>query len=123
MNEKTTNPDILAEAEEMEKEVENAPVGAETITFRKPFTFEGKTYKELTFDWDKLTGRDSLDVERELSHMNVVLLVPSINGEYLVRIAAKACTTPIGYDLIESLPLWEYNQVRGAARNFLNRAG
>lgn len=42
------------------------PVGTYTHIFRTPFTWEGHTFEELTFDFASLTGGDSLAIENEL---------------------------------------------------------
>ena len=81
---------------------------------KKPFTFEGCTIEELSFDFDRLTGNDSLAIEDELQSMNKPVIVPTFSGQYLIRMAARACTTTlttpdgrarrIGADVIQALP-------------------
>ena len=115
----------IADEEINAMEKEAAELDSSLITFElsKPFEYEGKTYKKLQFDFDKLTGHDSLEIERELTQSNIPLLVPSVNGAYLIRVAARACTERVGYDMLEALPLREYNAIRGLTRNFLNHVG
>ena len=55
---------------------------------KKPFTFEGCTIEELSFDFDRLTGNDSLAIEDELQSMNKPVIVPTFSGQYLIRMAA-----------------------------------
>ena len=31
-----------------------------TVQFKQPFSYEGKNYDSLSFDWTKLTGKDFL---------------------------------------------------------------
>ena len=62
---------------------------------KKPFTFEGCTIEELSFDFDRLTGNDSLAIEDELQAMNKPVIVPTFSGQYLIRMAARACTTTL----------------------------
>lgn len=90
-----------------------------THTFRKPFTFEGKTYTELSFDWGRLTGDDALAIENELSALNMPVIVPTFSGPYLIRMASRACTERIGEDTIRAMPIYDYNRIRSSARNFL----
>jgi len=90
-----------------------------THKFRKPFTYMGAVYTELRFDWDSLTGRDSLAIEAELQALGNPVVVPAFSGAYLIRMAAKACTVKIGADAFEYMPLAEYNKVRNSARSFL----
>ena len=94
-----------------------------TYTFTKPFTYEGKTYEALTFDWDRLTGKDALAIEGELQALGKAVIVPEFSGEYLIRMAARACTERIGSDLLCAVPISAYNRIRGAARSFLLRSG
>ena len=96
---------------------------------KKPFTFEGCTIEELSFDFDRLTGNDSLAIEDELQSMNKPVIVPTFSGQYLIRMAARACTTTlttpdgkarrIGADVIQALPIGDYNRIRSKARTFL----
>lgn len=87
--------------------------------FRKPFTYDGKTFTELTFDWDKCTGEDALAIENELMALRKPVIVPTFSGEYLIRLAARACTVPIGADAFLRMSIADYNQIRSAARSFL----
>ena len=96
---------------------------------KKPFTFEGCTIEELSFDFDQLTGNDSLAIEDELQAMNKPVIVPTFSGQYLIRMAARACTTTfttadgkkrrVGADVIQALPIGDYNRIRSKARTFL----
>ena len=47
---------------DMTAEAVNEPVQADagvyTHTFKKPFEYAGETYTTLTFDFEKMTGRD-----------------------------------------------------------------
>lgn len=90
-----------------------------TLAFRKPFVYQGKTYKELVFDWDRLTGKDGLAIEAEMQQLGKPVIVPTFSGEYLIRMAARACIEPLASDAFELMPLVEYNKVRSAARSFL----
>lgn len=94
-----------------------------TYTFPAPFTYEGKTYEELTFDWGKLTGNDAISIENEMQALGKAVIVPEFSGEYLVRMAARACVEKIGSDTILAMPISAYNKIRGAARSFLLRSG
>ncbi len=93
-----------------------------TIALKKPVTYNGKEYKELSFDFDKLTGRDGLAIEDELSRLGKAVIAPVFSGEYLVRMAARACTEQVGADIFDMLTLTDYNRVRSEARSFLLRS-
>ncbi len=90
-----------------------------TIRLKEPVTYNGKEYTELTFDFDKLTGRDGLAIEEELSHLGKSVVAPVFSVEYLMRMAAKACTVTIGADLFDKLTLRDFNRLRNKARDFL----
>lgn len=93
-----------------------------TVQLSHPVAYEDETYTELSFDFDKLTGEDSLSIENELQAQGKFVVAPTFSGEYLVRMAARACTTKIGQDLIRALPISDYNRIRSAARSFLLRS-
>ena len=108
---------------------EHGNASAYVHKLKKPFTFEGCTIEELSFDFDRLTGNDSLAIEDELQSMNKPVNVPAFSGQYLIRMAARACTTTlttpdgrtrrIGADVIQALPIGDYNRIRSKARTFL----
>lgn len=87
--------------------------------FAKPFTYEGKTYTEITFAWDDLTGNDYLAIESEMASLGKVVITPEFSGEFIIRMAAKACTEKIGSDFFGAIPFRDFNKIRGKARSFL----
>lgn len=122
-------------AGEYDTEISEALRDAESVTsaykheLSAPFTFEGETFRELTFDFAKLTAADSLAIENEMAALNKSVLVPEFSGEYLLRMAVRACTVTrsdgrrLGIDAFRALPLADYVRIRGRARSFLLRAG
>lgn len=107
------------EFEAAEQEAQAVEAGTYTHTFAKPFVYEDKEYTSLTFDFDTLTGADSLAVENELQRQGITVIVPTFSGEYLIRIAARACTVPIGSDAMKAMRISDYNKIRSKARSFL----
>lgn len=95
---------------------------AVTVQLSHPVAYENGIYQELSFDFDKLTGEDSLSIENELQAQGKFVVAPTFSGEYLVRMAARACTAKVGQDLIRALPISDYNRIRSAARSFLLRS-
>ncbi len=89
------------------------------IEFKKPVRYNDKEYTKLAFDFDKLTGMDGLAIEEELQMLNKAVIVPALSGEYLIRMAARACTERVGADIFNYMSLKDYNRVRSAARSFL----
>ena len=114
-NEEIIDAEEFAVAEKEAKESKNVYVHK----FDEPFTYEDKTYEELSFEWGKLTGADSLAIEGEIAALGKVVITPEFSGEYLIRLAAKACTEKIGSDVLCAMPLRDYNKIRGKARSFL----
>ncbi len=110
------------------KEAENSP-NTYTHEFPTPFSFEGESFDELSFDFGALTAMDSLSIEAELSATGRPVIVPEFSGDYLLRMAMRACTTrkkngmKLGIDIFQALPLAAYVKIRSKARSFLLRAG
>ena len=91
-----------------------------THKFSRPFDYEGRTITELSFDFDSLTGRDSLAVEAELRASGLPLVMKSFDGGYLVRMCARACTDDkIGHDVFDVMPVKDYNKITSISRRFL----
>ncbi|MCD8206458.1 MAG: phage tail assembly protein [Bacteroidales bacterium] len=90
-----------------------------TVELETPVEYNGKTYKELSFDFEKLTGKDSMDIERELNSQGILIASESFNGMFLARAAARACTEKIGVDIFQMMKMRDFNVIKGKARNFL----
>ena len=84
-----------------------------------PLDYNEKTYTSLTFDWSRLTGRDSLAIEAEMAAMGKAVITPEFSGEFLRRMAVRACNEPIGIDAMEKLTIRDFNAIRSSARSFL----
>lgn len=97
------------------------PEGAYVLTLAKPYTYEDKTYKELVFDFENLTGMDMISIETEMTTMGEILLSPEISLSFLSRMAARAAK--IGSDVILHLPFREFAKVKNRAQNFLINTG
>lgn len=112
-------------AAEKEAEASKNNIGTYVHKFKKPFTClvgkDQRTFEELTFDFDKLTGRDSLAIENELQALGKPVIVAEMSGEYLIRMAARACSEKVSADDLMSMPLSDYNKIRSRARSFLLR--
>lgn len=106
---------------EMKAAMEEAKTSAGTYVHKlaKPLIHEEKRYEKLTFDFASLTGRDSLAIEAELTAMGKAVITPEFSGEYLIRMAIRACDAPLGIDAFEKLPMADFNRIRSKARAFL----
>jgi len=100
-----------------EAKTDNAP--SYVHKFKKPFNYNGKDYSELAFRFDDLTGEDSLAVESELRAKGIMLISPTFNGEFLTRIASRACTEAIGIDGFKRMRIVDFESIRSRTRNFL----
>lgn len=124
-------PNTVIDDQEYEAAMEEARTSASAFTyeFKNPFTFEGETFKKLSFDFDALTGKDSLAIESELTALGRPVIVPELSGDYLIRMAMRACTTTrkngmkLGVDAFAAMPIAAYIKIRSRARSFLMRAG
>lgn len=96
-------------------------VGVYTHKFKKPFEYAGKTYEELTFDFERLTGRDMVSIETEMQSQNQYALAPEISRNFQSKMAAKAAG--IGSDVLDAMPLPDFNKITNAARDFLLNTG
>lgn len=121
----TIDPAALEAAEQEAAALKNS-IGTYTHIFQKPFSClvgtEQKTFEQLDFNFDKLTGQDSLAIEYELQSLGKPVVVAEMSGDYLIRMAARACEVKIGADDLAALPLREFNAIRNRARSFLLRA-
>ena len=112
------NSMVTEEISPDKKSAENSD-SSYTHNFNKPLNYNGKTYKQLTFDWESLTGKDGLVIENELQQMGLMVIVPAMSSEYLVRMAARACTDKIGSDAFEMMSLSDCNKINSTARSYL----
>lgn len=88
-----------------------------TLNIENGYTWEGKEYKEIIFDFGKLTGQDMIDIEKEMNDVGEYALTAETSPNMCARIAARAAGLP--FDVIIHLPLRAFNRVRSAARNFI----
>ena len=128
-NKKENTGTALVDGRELDAAEQAAQDSANSYThvFNPPFEFEDETFDSLTFDWDRLTGGDSLAIEREvLAVTGRPVITPEFSGEYLVRMAARACTVfrqdgkrKLGADAYRAMRMSDFNAIRNAARSFL----
>ena len=117
-----------AEAARVEDEVKGAGLDFSSYThkFRSPVTICGVEAREPTFDYGALTGRDHIDAERScLNGGRNCIPDPKYDGDFLARIAVKACTLrdvdgfkALSLSALESFPIGDYEAIRTSVRNF-----
>lgn len=91
--------------------------GTVTVTLSKPFEWCGKTYEEINMNFEGLRGRDMEAIDDEIGVMGLRGMVPAYSRMYQRMLASRASGIPS--DVIENLPLADYNEVVTAAQNFL----
>lgn len=112
------DPDEFAVAAEEAKTAERLY----THTFNRPFQYNGQTVTKLSFDFEKLTGRDCLAVENEMRMQGITMVSPTFSGPYLVRMAARACTEKVGSDIFELMPAADFTRIRNRTQSFFMRS-
>lgn len=115
---KTENIDELVEKELAT--MENTSV-ENVLRLTKPIMYNGEEVTELAFDFDKLTGADALNIEEELVARGKTMYYGAINdANYLIRMAAKACTKPVGMDFFYKISIIDFEKIKNRARFFLS---
>lgn len=108
-------------AEAVTHDIVQADAGVYTHTFKKPFEYAGETYTTLTFDFEKMTGRDMVSIETEMQMNNEYCLAPEVSRSFQAKMAAKAAG--IGSDVLDAMPIKDFNRITNAARSFLIDTG
>jgi len=85
--------------------------------FAKPITFEGTEYSGLDLDLDRLTGKDLVNIEAEMTARGIQAVMPEISKSYQMLVAARAAKVPV--ELIEELPIKEASAITMKVVNFL----
>ena len=89
--------------------------------FKKLFEYEGKRYETLSFNFNRLVGRDMTAIEREMQMSGETAYTPETSHAYQCRLAARAAG--IMPDVLEGMPLGDFNRITNACRNFLLSTG
>ena len=77
--------DIFAVAEDQDKKNAAIDYAAFVMQLARPLVHDEKTYTELTFNFEDLSGNDSLAIERELQMLGHTVIVANFDSEYLMR--------------------------------------
>ncbi|MCL2107814.1 MAG: hypothetical protein FWH20_00520 [Oscillospiraceae bacterium] len=116
---KKTAPDARATANTAAENTDNP--GVYSHKFDKPFEYEGESYSVINFKFNKLTGEDLLNIEKEMQDSGEFLLSLETSRGFLHRMASKA--SGVGSDTLRALPLNEFNKIANAGRRFLLTSG
>lgn len=93
-------------------------LGTVSYTLLEPFSWCGKTYETINFDFNALTGDDMEAIDDELSAMGQTTGTAAYERAQYKLLAARAGGIPA--DMVSKLPLVDYNQIIQAARAFLS---
>ena len=85
--------------------------------FKKPFEYEGTKYTTMNFYFERLTGRDMIAIENEMQGLGEYIIDPLLSRSFQSKMAGRAGN--VGTDVLEALPLQEFNRIVNAGRNFL----
>ncbi|MDO4301784.1 MAG: phage tail assembly protein [Clostridia bacterium] len=86
-------------------------------TFKEPFEYAGKEYKELVFEFGNLKGKDMIAVNNEILATGGAITIAEYDVVIQCKLAARAAK--VGSDVIENLPIKDFNKITQAMRNFL----
>ena len=87
------------------------------ITFRKPFGFEGETFRELDLHGlEDLRGRDLTAIEKAFNKTGVSSFVPESTTTYAKLVATKVTGLPA--EFFEDLPVGEIEKIKNAVVGF-----
>lgn len=90
---------------------------------KKPIKYEENEYESLTFNFDKLSGYDGIEIEDELMLKGKpVFMNETANVRYLMQMALLACEERIDLDTLKKLSLSDFNRIKNKARLFLLNA-
>lgn len=110
----------VEEAAEMLKKDSEKTDGVYTIELRKPLMYNGTEYGKLTFNFNKLTGTDAVNIEDELvARKENVFMNEVASTVYLMTMAAKACEEHVTYNALKTLGILDFNRIKNMARLFL----
>jgi hypothetical protein len=85
------------------------------LTIEPPLDYDGKEYRELTFDFDNLIAKDFVRAERTFFRIykpdkNEAAVLPEMHHDYHIVLAAQVADVPVG--VIYKLPRRYYIPVR-----------
>lgn len=91
-----------------------------THVLKEVFEYEDKEYSEIVLDFGKLTGRDALEVEREMQAEGIGFVRnDAYDGGYQMITAAKA--SGIAKDVLLALPFRDCTVIKRETRKYLSR--
>lgn len=105
-------------SEQVEEALDDMTTGT-ILTLRRPVMYNGEEIKELSFDFNKLTGDDAFNINAELEAIGKQVIVPSSSVDFLIRVARNACNKPVGVDFFKQISIVDFTKIQNRARFFL----
>lgn len=90
-----------------------------TLKLSTPLKYNGEEYDSLNFDFYSLSGNDALSIEDEMAMTGKMVMTPTLSGEFMTRLAARASQEKIGEDGLRRLPISDFLHLRSRVRGFL----
>lgn len=115
----------MAEAKKTEAaEAVEETGGSYVHQFRTPYTYDGKEYDSLTFDFDELTGADLLKVVDEMTMLGTQMqFVHETDTNYQLGVAVRACREKLPRDAYLAMKFGDMSRIVSRARSFLLTQG
>lgn len=112
-----SDDDNLEIVENTSEEQNTEPVDV-ILKFKKPFEFEGETYKEIDLSaLENITGEDMIQVNRKLTNDGCAPLLQEMSLEYAQMMAAQVTGLPI--ELFRALPAKASIKLKNIVTNFI----
>ena len=92
-----------------------------TVKLAPAFAYEGQEYTEIHFNFGKLTGKDAVDIEEEMTAQGIAAVQnEATDGKYQMIAAAKG--SGVSEDVLKALPLKKNMEIKRAARRYMLNA-
>lgn len=88
------------------------------VVFKKPFTFEGKTYENVDLSGlEDLKAADMIAINKIIERGGTVNVLPEMSVEYACLFAGRACGKPV--EFFKALPPKEAIKIKNRVTSFL----
>lgn len=89
------------------------------VIFNKPYSFEGKEYKEVDLSkLEDLTGEDLLEADKQFTASGQFAVMTEMTMGYCFILASIATGKPV--EFFQKLPAKDAMKVKGTVMGFLN---
>ncbi len=90
------------------------------IKLSKEYDFSGKLVKEIELDFDSLTGRDMIALEKTYKLRNKEAVVKELEDGWALTVASRVAD--INYNDLLNLNATDYLKLVNKTKSFLNKA-